>query len=56
MKNFLRKLISFLQFLAIGLVVDLLLGLFVGTIFYLVRDKKLTEVLDIVFSYYLISF
>lgn len=56
MKIFLRKFLFFLLFLALGFAMDLLLGLFVGTIFYLVRDKKLTEALGIVFSDYLISF
>ena len=56
MKNFLRKLISFLQFLALGFATDLLLGLSVGTVFYLLRDKNLAEVLGIWFSDYFFSF
>ncbi|MBP5437802.1 MAG: hypothetical protein J6Y30_07470, partial [Treponema sp.] len=56
MKIFLKKFISFLLFLALGLAIDILLGLSVGTIFYLLRDKKLTEALDICFFDYFFSF
>lgn len=56
MKIFLRKFLFFLLFLVLGFAMDLLLGLSVGTIFYLVRDKKLTEALDIVFLIILLAF
>ncbi|MBP5696785.1 MAG: hypothetical protein J6X11_09090 [Treponema sp.] len=56
MKIFLRKFISFLLFLALGLAIDILLGLSIGTIFYLLRDKKLTEALGICFFDYFFSF
>ena len=56
MKIFLRKFLFFLLFLALGFAMDLLLGLSVGTAFYLLRDKNLAEVLGIWFSDYFFSF
>lgn len=45
MKKFFTKLLSFLLFLIIGIAINLVLGLCVGTVFYFLRDKELVAAL-----------
>ena len=56
MKSFLKKLASFLLFLVIGIVINLVLSVCVGTFFFF-KDKELTEALgDFYFSDYIVHF
>ncbi len=58
MKSFVKKLASFLLFLVIGIVINLVLGVCVGSFFFF-KDKELTDALggfcffDYVFYFYM---